>query len=514
MRKSDPILLRALSLLAALALLSASVRAGELADLAELARWADVQALLAGGAEVDQPQADGSTALLWAAYHGDAEAAGALLAAGADPNATNRLGMTALAEAASNGAGEIVAVLLDAGANADVELPEGDTPLMLAARSGTIVGVEALLAHGADPDAVERFHGETALMWAAAENHPDVVTRLIEAGADIEAVSYEFGWKELKQAGVASYLPRGGLTALLHAARQNAVEAAQVLVDHGVDPNAQSPIGVSAMRIALANAHWDLAKLLLDAGADPNDGAIVEAARSRAYPLTRAATNRPNAIGSLEFMRALLEVGADPHTVPEQAISMQYWTIGEFRNDAALFIAAREADVEMIELLAEYGATPDRSTNPDGATAFMAAFGFFPHQLGGGVPSPPREDALAIDIAQRILALGADVDIAKNDGMTALHVAAGQGRNELIEYLLARGARLDATDDANRTPLDVAMGVPGSKKPGPGMISVPPPVHEETAALLRERMAAAGIEIVPYTAPPDDEKVAAAGGPD
>lgn len=496
-----------LSLMALLALPAA--RAAELADLAELGRWAEVQTQLAEGTDADAAQADGSTALLWAAYHDEAEAARTLLAAGADPNVANRLGMTALAEAASNGAGEIVALLLEAGANANAALPEGDTPLMLAARSGTLAGVEALLEHGAEVNAVEHFHGETALMWAAGENHPEVVKRLIEAGAEVDAVSTEFEWKDLTQAVVASYLPRGGLTALLHAARQNAVESAQVLVEHGANPNAKSPIGVSAMRVALANAHWDLAKVLLDAGADPNDGAIVEAARARAYPLTRAATNRPDSIGSLEFIRALLDAGADPHKVPEQAISMQYWTIGEFRNDSALFIAAREADFELIELLAEYGATPDQSTNPGGATALMAAFGLFPHQLGGGVPAPPRPDELAFEIADRMLALGADVNAPKDDGMTVLHVAASQGRNSFIEYLIAHGARLDSTDDANRTPLDVAMGVPGPKKPGPPM---PVPVHEETAALLREKMAAAGIEVVPYTAPLETEAGAAAAG--
>jgi len=501
-----------LPMLGVLALISVGARAAALADAAEAARWDEVASLLDGGADVNETQADGATALLWAAYHGDTDAARSLLAAGADPNAKNRLGMTALAQAAANGSGEIVALLVEAGADPNALLPEGDSALMLAARSGTLEGVDALLEHGADVNAVERFHGETALMWAAGENHAEVVARLIEAGADVDAVSYEFKWEDLKQTGVASYLPRGGLTALLHAARENAVEAAQVLVDNGANPNAKSSVGISALRVALANAHWDLAKVILDAGADANDGAIVEAARSRAYALTRAATNRPNAVGSLDLIRALLDAGADPHKVPEKGITMQYWTIGDFRNDSALFIAAREADVELIDLLAEYGAKPDESKNPDGATALMAAFGFFHHQLGGGVPSPPRDDALAIDIADRMIALGADVNAAKDDGMTALHLVAANGRNELAEYLLAKGAKLDTTDKANRMPLDVALGVPGPKKAGPpGMPAPPPPVHEDTAELLREKMAAAGIDVVPYVAPPEEETVAASG---
>ena len=490
-----------LPIAAALSLVSLGARAASVADLAEAGQWDEVRSLLSDGADIDTAQADGSTALLWAAYYGDTEIVRALLAAGANPSVTNRLGMTALAEAATNGNGEIVTLLLDAGADANVALPEGDTPLMLAARSGTLAGVDALLAHGADVNAVEQFHGETALMWAAGENHPDVVEHLINAGAEIDAVSYQFEWKDLKQTGVASYLPRGGLTALLHAARQNSVEAARVLVDHDADPNAKNAVGISAMRIALANAHWDIAKLLLDAGADPNDGAIVEASRSRAYPLTRAASNRPDRIDSLDFIRALLEAGADPHKVPETKITMQYWTIGEFRNDPALFIAVREADSGMIDLLVDYGARPEQSLNPDGATPFMAAFGFFPHQLGGGVPSPPRNDALAFELADRMLAVDSDVNAKTNDGLTALHLAAGAGRNGLIEYLLDHGAQLDARDSVNRTPLDVAMGVPGPKKPGPA--APDPPVFEETAALLREKMTAAGIEIVPYTAPPE-----------
>jgi 2-octaprenyl-3-methyl-6-methoxy-1,4-benzoquinol hydroxylase len=235
MPRPHPISLRVVSALAAAVLVSAGVHASELANLAEDGRFAELRSSLSAGADPDEKQPDGSTALLWASYHGEADAVRALLAAGADPNTTNRLGMTALAEAAGHGAGEIVALLLEAGADADAELLEGDTPLMLAARSGTLAGVEALLAHGADVNAIERFHGETALMWAAGENHADVVARLIDAGADLEAVSFAFEWKGLKQAGVSSYLPRGGLTALLHAARQNAVEAARVLVEQEAD---------------------------------------------------------------------------------------------------------------------------------------------------------------------------------------------------------------------------------------------------------------------------------------
>ena len=47
---------------------------------------------------------------------------------------------------------------------------------MTAARTGNVPTVKVLLAHGADVNAKESWKGQTALMWAAAENHADVVT--------------------------------------------------------------------------------------------------------------------------------------------------------------------------------------------------------------------------------------------------------------------------------------------------------------------------------------------------
>ena len=52
--------------------------------------------------------------------------------------------------------------------------PEGETALMTAARSGNVAAVKVLLAHGADVNAREAWKGQTALMWAAVENHAAV----------------------------------------------------------------------------------------------------------------------------------------------------------------------------------------------------------------------------------------------------------------------------------------------------------------------------------------------------
>ncbi len=117
--------------------------------------------------------------------------------------------------------------------------------------------------------------GETALMWAAAENHPEAVKALIEGGADINAHSTvltlaPFKW--VTSGMVSTTLPRGGWTPLMYAARQNSFDAAAALADAKADLNLTDPDGTTALVFAIINAHFDLAAMLLDKGADPNVG--------------------------------------------------------------------------------------------------------------------------------------------------------------------------------------------------------------------------------------------------
>src|SRR4029434_3035655 len=101
-----------------------------------------------------------------------------LLGEGADPNAVNRFGVTPLHEAATIGNAAMLEALLDAGGDANAPFGEGGTGLMPAARAGDTASVTTLLAHGGKPDATENWHGQTALMWAALENHADIVQLL------------------------------------------------------------------------------------------------------------------------------------------------------------------------------------------------------------------------------------------------------------------------------------------------------------------------------------------------
>src|SRR5262245_43953660 len=134
---------------------------------------------LAAEPDVDAYDQDGMTALHRAARAGDSAKARTLLAAGANVNLANRYGITPLRLAATNGDAVMVAALLEAGADANVALPSSETPMVVAAHSGSVETVRLLIAHGADPNAREGVFGQTALMLAAAENHPEVCKLLL-----------------------------------------------------------------------------------------------------------------------------------------------------------------------------------------------------------------------------------------------------------------------------------------------------------------------------------------------
>ena len=121
---------------------------------------------------------------------------------------------------------------------------------MTAARTGNVEAARVLLAHGARVDARESWRGQTALMWAAAQNHPAMVRELLAHGAEINARSAVQNWERQNTLEPREkWLPPGGLTPLLFAARQGSLESARVLVEAGADVNVTDPEGTSAVRL-------------------------------------------------------------------------------------------------------------------------------------------------------------------------------------------------------------------------------------------------------------------------
>lgn len=444
--------------------LASSAAAASLADAAEQRDKAAVGALLQSGAGVNAAQADGTTALHWAAYHDDAEMAALLVQAGADGNALNRYGVPPLVQACVNGNAAIVKLLLEAGADANTTMKGGETVLMLAARSGKVEAVRALLARGADPNARERLD-QTALMWAAAEGHTEVVRVLIEAGADLNA-SLD-----------------SGFTPFFFAVREGHLDVVKALLAAGIDVNAMmEPAerrggrggrrrpGTSPLLLAVQNAHFELAIALVDAGADPNDvrtgvtplHIIPGVRKPDASDLSESAPPKgAGRLSSADFVREIVKRGADVNFRLPEDIGKMPGTSSRIKTEGAtpFLFAADRADVPLMHLLLELGADP-LLPNVNNTTPLLAAAG-----LGTEEPQEEAgEESEALEAVKLLLDLGADINTVNNDGDTAMHGAAYNISPRVVKLLAERGADPQVWKNPNRfgrTPLFIAEGHSG-----------------------------------------------------
>ena len=464
-------------------------------DAAKAADHPAVFALLQQHANVNAAEPDGTTALHYAARADDLEMADRLIKAGADVKAANRYGVTPLYLACLNGSASMIERLLAAGADANATVTQGETALMTVARTGNVEAAKVLLSHGAAIDAREDWRGQTALMWAAAEQHPEMVQELIAHGADVNARSATQHWeRQVTAEPREKWLPPGGLTPLMFAARQNCLDCALILVDKGADLNAQDPDGISPVLSAAINGHYDVAIFLLDKGADPN--LADQTGRTALYAAvdfhTMPASNRPspneidNQHTSLDLIQSLLTHGAN---VNAQLKTQQPYRTKLDRGVDTMFTtgttplvrAAKAGDVEVVRLLLAKGADA-KLTTKNGVNPLMAAAGVGTKEED--TTGRHKTEAETIDAIKLCLATGLDVNAPDNRGETALFGAARQGYTEVVKFLAQNGARLDVKNSRGFTPLDAAEGRAG----GAGFDGTAGVPHEDTAAAIRELM--------------------------
>jgi ankyrin repeat protein len=489
--------------LISVAALSAADTRSSLIEAVKAGNQVRIRALVKTPGNVNVAEADGTTALHWAVRGDDAETVHLLIRAGANVNAANRQRVTPLSLAAINGNPAIARALLEAGADPNASGPDGETVLMTAARTGNPEVIDALLMRGANVNAAETWQGQTALMWAALENNAAAVKVLVDHGADMNARSKELNFPEYRYEtnGMAVfYLPKGGWTALMYAARENAIDAAAALADLKADLNVVTrQEGTTALQLAIINVHYDLANLLLEKGADPNvqDSSGMTALyaavdmRAPANMLTRPEPKILDKLDAFGLAKSLLAHGANPNARLKKPIIGRHQNLvgdGSLGEGAtALARASKTSDVPVMQLLIEGGADPTLTLKDRTTTAIIAA--------GGGAPEAKMLDAVKLLVEQ-----GVDVNAFNATGLTILHNAAGRGANSVIEYVAQKGAKLDRRDKQNRTALDLALGGGGGRRGAGGGRGRGGPPNEKTVALLRQLMVAQGLA-VPATPP-------------
>jgi ankyrin repeat protein len=461
-----------------------------LADAAKKKDRAKVAALLEKGAAVNAAQADGTTALHWAAYHDDLPTAALLVKAGASAKAGNRYGVTPLSLACANGSAEAVRLLLKAGADPNTTLRGGETALMTAARTGKVGPVKLLLDGGAKVNAKDR-KGQTALMWAAAEGHADVVSALLASGAEFKGA-----------------LP-SGFTPLLFAAREGRIEVARVLLKAGADVNGavdvKRPVprgpkpGSSALHLAVENGHFGLAVALVKAGADPNDqrpgyGALHMVSWVRKPSRGDDEEGNPPPVGSgkltsLEFVKQMVTHGAQVNLRSKKGVSNRGILS---RPGATPFLAAAStADVPLMEALLKLGADV-ALPNAQRTSPLLAAAG-----VGVGAPEEAAgTEPEVVEAVKLLVKLGTDVNAVDNHGETAMHGAAYRNHPKVVQLLADRGAKIDVWNRKNKTGLTPVVIAEGHR---PGLNFRPAP---ETVAALHRVMIAAGVTPPKPTPPP------------
>jgi ankyrin repeat protein len=299
----------------------------------------------------------------------------------------------------------------------------------------------------------------------------------------------------------------GGLTALVFAAREGDLESARLLIDGGANVDQTTEYGWSPLLTAVNNRHYKLASFLLERGADVN-----LANKGGWTPLYLATDNRNIEGGdypvpkpdmdNLAFVKILLDKGADPNIpVKDNTLSRTIFTMQWFIEPGATpFVrAAQSSDVELMKLLLTRNADPKRATDHgDNALTVAAGIGWVE---GVTYERSPAENLAAI---RMLLDLGLDPNWANRDGRTPLMGAAMKGRNDVVQLLVDRGARLETRDKGSRDTDTVVSHIAGHTwqaldyADGLVRVGVQSAVNRaETATLIRKLMTERGLPVPP-----------------
>jgi ankyrin repeat protein len=416
-------------------------------------------------------------------------------------------------QAAASGSAESVRMLIENGADPNVkETANGQTAMMFAAAADRADVVKMLLARGADVSATSRVEDLAKLTIPddvlGGGQQPQRATPPPTGAKDVPGLTRPFNYNEL----IGKH---GGLAALHFAARQGAMATVKALVAGGANVN-QPGAGdkATALLIASINGQFDIANYLLDNGADPrliSEGGVaplyavvnVQWQPRSFYPQPRAYLQQQTSY--IDLMTKMLDKGADPNVRVNRNTWFTQYNFDLLRTDdsgaTAFWRAAYASDIAAMRLLVSHGADPYiPAMKPAGRPDFQPgtrsgdanAAPSRPALPVGGPGCPPLAAAagagygegfagnahrfaptgMLAAVKYLVEELGVDVNGEDEDGNTALHNAASRGDNEMIKYLVSKGADVTKVNRRGQTTVDMANGPVQRTQPYPETIKL------------------------------------------
>jgi len=476
-----------------------------------------VKALLDAGADVNSANSNGTTALMSAASSGSADTVKLLLDHDANLNTKESAhGQTALMFAAALNRESVVRLLLARGADANTATEAKTVVRVRFDQDGNIVedragrggaaappaaggsgrgrrgggGTQAAAATNEEADKADAA-ADAEAATAAAKAASDAAKSDLDAlshGLGFRSVSYAFAKPGAKAGDVAARAPRrvgpeftGGMTALLYAAREGHLESVRALVEGGANLNQVSADKFSPLVIAISNGHLDVARYLVDHKADPNLATVsgltalyaVEDVQWAPHVWFPQPSTEQEKTAYLDLMKDLLDHGANVNAQVGEKLWFRSYTNDYTWVDpggaTTFWRAAQSSDTPAMHLLIDHGADPKLATK-SGETPLMAAAG-----IGWAANWTVNAPLPLVDAVKYCVELGNDVNAADNRGYSALHGAAYLGNNDMVNYLVSKGAKVDARSKAGDSPADMANGPTRFGQP-----------HPETVALLEK----------------------------